>query len=63
MSFRHGGVGALGLGVIGKRGEELSETYEEEFEADDKDKPRQSTDSPSLLQIEYTIHLTGARLP
>ena len=46
--FREG-VGALGLGVIGKRGESAAETYEEEFEADDKAKPRQTTDSPGLL--------------
>ena len=52
--FREG-VGALGLGIVGKRGEELSETYEDEFEADDKDKPRQTTDSPGLLQTDADI--------
>ena len=52
--FREG-VGALGLGVIGKRGESAAETYEQEFEADDQDKPRQTTDSPGLLQTDADI--------
>ena len=52
--FREG-VGALGLGVIGKRGESAAATYEEEFEADDQDKPRQTTDSPGLLQTDADI--------
>jgi hypothetical protein len=52
--FREG-VGALGLGVIGKRGESAAETYEQEFEADDADKPRQTTDSPGLLRTDADI--------
>jgi hypothetical protein len=41
-------AGALGLGVVGSRGEQLASTYEDEFEADDDNKPRQTTDSPGL---------------
>ena len=49
------GIGSLGLGVAENRGEALGTTYEEEFEADDKDKPRPTTDSPGLLQTDADI--------
>jgi hypothetical protein len=48
-------AGALGLGVVGSRGEQLASTYEDEFEADDDNKPRQTTDSPGLLQTDADL--------
>ena len=48
-------AGALGLGVVGSRGEQLASTYEDEFEADDDNKPRPTTDSPGLLQTDADL--------
>ena len=49
------GIGALGLGVATKRGEEAASTFDQEFEDDGDYKPTQTTDSPGLLQTDADI--------
>ena len=41
--------------MLGSRGEQLGTTFEGEFEADDENKPRQTTDSPGLLQTDADL--------